>query len=749
MKNPLNKRYFRELKNDFGKYIALCLFLIVTIGFCSGFLVADGSTKGAYDESFEKYNIEDGHFILAKEADSSLIDKLEKENLSIGQLFYKDVDRKNNHTIRLYKNRTKVNKVCLMDGNMPKADDEIAIDRLYGENNNIVIGDKIDIGNKDYKVTGYIALSDYSALFKNNTDMMFDANKFSVAIVTDKAFDDVETEAKYCYTWNYTSDSEKNMSDKQLTKKSEKIQDILTESGLLTDYVLQRDNQAINFTGEDMGGDMVMVMVLLYIVMAIIAFVFGITTRNTIEQEAGAIGTLRASGYTKQEMVRHYFILPALITFIAAVIGNILGYTVMKFYVASMYYGSYSLPTYVTKWNADAFILTTVIPCIIVFVVTLIVLNVSLRISPLQFLRHDLKKNKKSKVVKLPNFKFKTRFRLRIIFQNTSTYITLFLGILFASVLLMFGMMMSPLLTNFKDRVLDSKIANYQYILKAPIEVDDKDTEKYAVSALNTTDSEEEITIYGVNEDSKYINTKNIPDTRNQVLVSKGYMEKYGLKENQTIELKEKFGSKKYKFTIKGTYIYPASLCIFMTRENFNKVFDKDKDYFCGYFSNKKLDIDDMYVASIITEKDLTVMSDQLEDSMGQAFYLFWGFATLIYIIVIYILAKMIIEKNKQSISMIKILGYTDKEVSSLYNIATAIIVIASMIICVPISEYIIKYIYYVMMKDFNGWLDYYIAPWIYPGMVLIGVVCYFVVHIIQMKKIKKIPMEQALKNVE
>ena len=165
--------------------------------------------------------------------------------------------------------------------------------------------------------------------------------------------------------------------------------------------------------------------------------------------------------------------------------------------------------------------------------------------------------------------------------------------------------------------------------------------------------------------------------------------------------------------------------------------------------TNKMVGIVVLIIGLAITEKDLTVMSDQLEDSMGQAFYLFWGFATLIYIIVIYILAKMIIEKNKQSISMIKILGYTDKEVSSLYNIATAIIVIASMIICVPISAYIIKYIYYVMMKDFNGWLDYYIAPWIYPGMVLIGVVCYFVVHIIQMKKIKKIPMEQALKNVE
>ena len=64
----------------------------------------------------------------------------------------------------------------------------------------------------------------------------------------------------------------------------------------------------------------------------------------------------------------------------------------MKFYVASMYYGSYSLPTYVTKWNADAFILTTVIPCIIVFAVTInCTLIFHFRISPLQFYVNELK----------------------------------------------------------------------------------------------------------------------------------------------------------------------------------------------------------------------------------------------------------------------------------------------------------------------------------------------------------------------
>lgn len=53
MKNPLWKRLPRELKSDFGKYIVIFLFLTLTIGFVSGFLVADDSMLAAYDEGFE------------------------------------------------------------------------------------------------------------------------------------------------------------------------------------------------------------------------------------------------------------------------------------------------------------------------------------------------------------------------------------------------------------------------------------------------------------------------------------------------------------------------------------------------------------------------------------------------------------------------------------------------------------------------------------------------------------------------
>lgn len=61
MKNPLNKRIFSEIKCDKGRYIAIFLFLILAIGFISGFIIADSSMIEEVNKSDEKYNIENGN----------------------------------------------------------------------------------------------------------------------------------------------------------------------------------------------------------------------------------------------------------------------------------------------------------------------------------------------------------------------------------------------------------------------------------------------------------------------------------------------------------------------------------------------------------------------------------------------------------------------------------------------------------------------------------------------------------------
>ena len=60
MLNPLNKRFKRDLKSDLANMLQFS-FSCVFYRCCFRLFVADNSVMAMSDESFEKYNIEDGH----------------------------------------------------------------------------------------------------------------------------------------------------------------------------------------------------------------------------------------------------------------------------------------------------------------------------------------------------------------------------------------------------------------------------------------------------------------------------------------------------------------------------------------------------------------------------------------------------------------------------------------------------------------------------------------------------------------
>ena len=754
MKSPLIRRIPRELKGEIGKYLVIFIFMAATIGFISGFLVADDSMITAYNESFEKYNIENGNFILEDKTTDDFVKAVEDEGVTIYENYYQEFDTDNNSdgeyesTLRIYKVRKDVDKICLMQGNMPGNDDEIVIDRMYADNNKLKVGDIIKVKDKEYTISGLVAFSDYSALFSDNTDMMFDAVKFSVAAVTDEEFDRITTgNMRYNYSWKY----DKEPTDEQAEKtRAEELMKVMAANGILKSYIPEYQNQAINFTGDDMGSDRSMMIILLYILIAIMAFIFAVTTTNTIAKESSIIGTLRATGYTRSELTRHYTVLPVIVTLVAALVGNIMGYTWFKDVCASMYYGSYSLPTYKTLWNADAFVLTTVIPVIIMIFINVVIVAHKLKISPLKFLRHDLSRNKNKKATRLPDIKFIRRFRMRIILQNMSGYITLLIGIVFANLLLLFGLFMKPLLNDYGDEIIDNMICRYQYVLKTPVDTQIDGAERYLMTSLKTTvekSKADEVSVYGIQDDSDYLN---IDFPSDGVYASEGYLDKYELSVGDVITLKEKYSDKTYDFKIKGTYNYPAGLAIFMNDDEYRKVFDKDSEYYTGYFSDEELtDIDSNYIYTKITQDDLAKTTRQLKVSMGGMFELVKMFAIIMFIILVYLLTKIIIEKNSLSISMVKILGYTNGEIGRLYVMATTIVVILWILVSLPVSTLIIEEIYRYMMADMGGWIMLKIRPQIYITMFIMSVASYGIIAALQMRKISKIPLDEALKNVE
>ena len=771
MKNPLRKRILRELKDEIGKYVVVFFLMVATIGFVSGFLVADGSMLIAYNNSFSDYNIEDGNFRIRDKIYKSQREEIEKSGVTIYENFYIEESLDNGSTMRMFKNREKVNKVCLMKGEFPKKTGEIAIDRMYADNNGISVGDTLTKGKKTWKVTGFVALSDYSALFQNNNDSMFDSIKFGVGVVTPEEFDSLEQDLiQYDYSWIYDNKPE---TEKQEKEMSEALMEDMGEVVTLEDFVPQYLNQAIHFTGDDMGGDKAMIIMLLYIVIVIMAFVFGITISNTIRREAGVIGTLRASGYTKKELVSHYMALPILVTLMGAIIGNILGYTVFKDVCAGMYYGSYSLPTYVTVWNGEAFVLTTIVPVVIMLVINYGVLRYRLRLAPLKFLRRDLSGKKQKRAMYLsPAIPVFARFRLRVIFQNMSNYIVLFIGILFANLLLFFGLLLPSALSHYQMEIQDNMLAKYQYMMSVPTSAvsgnkmegmfelleyylgtrtDNEDAEKFSAYSLNTLPGKyksEEVLLYGVEPDSKYITADLKGDG---VYISSAYADKFRIKEGDTITLKEKYEKDEYSFRVAGIYNYTAGLCVFMDQADLNSTFDLGDEYFSGYFSNSEItDIDSRYIGSVVDLDALTKISRQLDVSMGSMMGLVNGFAMLIFMVLIYLLSKIIIEKNTQAISMTKILGYTDGEISRLYIMSTSLVVVLCILLSFPIESEVMEVLFREMMlSSISGWITLWVDPKIYMEMFAAGILTYGVVAVLEYRKIRRIPMDEALKNVE
>lgn len=805
IKNPLIKRIPKELAGDWKKYLVVFLFLVLTIGFVSGMYVANESMLTAADEGITRYKQEDGHFELKEKADSSLIEAIEsgekadipgqaeentadgdnddseengksdddldnskKTSVTLYENFFRNEDEDNDNdgksdgTIRVYAKTDDINLACLLDGDFPQNENEIAVDRMHADNAGMKVGDKISVSGKEFKITGLIAYVNYSTLHEKKTDLIFDAIKFDVAMVTQEGFDRLDKSIHYSYAWKYDHAPADDIEEKEQSDSfmEAMVTQVMLAGNEVEDYTPKYGNPAINFATDDMGSDKAMGGILLDILVVIIAFIFAVTISNTIANESSAIGTLRALGYTKGELVCHYLSMPVIVTLLAAIVGNILGYTVFKNVVVSMYYNSYSLPAYKTIWNPDAFLKTTVLPVIIMLVVNLIVIVRMMQHTPLQFLRHDMKKNKSKKAMRLPRWNFMSRFRLRIMFQNKANYLILFVGILFIMEMLAMAVGMPDTLDYYKSNTDGMMFAKYQYVLKSYVDEEgnivstgNKDAEKFDMtSLLKKSDAlDEEVSIYGIADNSSYVKINDFDSLKkNEVYISDSFSQKYGLNEGDEVKLDAQYEKKTYTFKVKGIYDKSQSIAVFMPIDKFADIFDLKDDQFSGFLSDTKIkDIDENNIATTITIHDITKMADQLDHSMGAYMSYFQVLCILLAAVMIYLLTKLIIEKNETAISMTKILGYENKEIASLYLVSTSIVVVLADLISVVIGTLVMKVAWKMMLFSYSGWFAFKVKPLGYVKMFAFVLIGYLIVMVFDFKRIKKIPMDQALKNVE
>lgn len=735
------------------------------------------SYRTAYDEAYTSAYDSAWSEIL-DEIDSEYAESEEKYRLNDPDLmpvpvkvyenFFRNETEDNNNdgssdgTVRVFTKTESINLACIMDGRLPETADEIAIDRMHADNIGIEVGNSITVGGKSFKVVGLIAYVNYSTLHEKSTDFMFDAIKFNVAMVTQDGFDRLESPIHYNYAWRYDAAVSDEKQEKALA--DDFLPALLTQTvaheNELLDFLPRYLNPAVTFAEDDMGSDMAMGGVLLDILIVIIAFIFAVTVSNTIAREAKAIGTLRASGYTKGELIAHYLAMPVIVTLFGAAAGNLMGYTVFKNVVVSMYYNSYSLPTYETLWSPYAFIKTTCIPVALMLAVNLIIITKELQHTPLEFLRGELKKSRRKKAVRLPKWSFLSRFRLRIILQNIPNYLILFCGVFFIMVMLAMAVGMPDTLDFYKSNASEMMFSDYQYVLKSyeddagnAVTTRNGEAEQFCMSALKISQDgrSEEISVYGITDNSRYVEISGLSSLKDgEIYLSDSFRDKYGFSAGDDITLEEKYENRQYTFKVAGFYDKSLSLSAFLPMEQFRTVFGLEDGEFTGYLSNSELDdISADNIATVITQHDITKMCDQLDHSMGAYMQYFQVLCILLSAVMIYLLTKIIIEKNENAISLTKILGYDSKEIAGLYLISTSIILVIADAASVILGSAVMRYVWKAMMMDYTGWFAFRISAGGYAKMFLFVLIGYLIVAAVDFRRIKRVPMDEVLKNAE
>ena len=816
--SPLTRRIPRELRNNLGRYLGLFFLVFLAVAFAGGCITGARSIQLLLADWKATSAVEDYSFSTQFQASDEALDAAADAHggSTIYENFYADVpltvpgrDLGHEATVRLYKNRTEVDKASYYTGRAPQSDDEIALDRLFMANNGLSLGDTVEVAGRRLTIVGQCVLPDYEALVVSDTDLMFDTITFTTAQVTADAFPAL---AGASTVWHYSAVcNDANLTDKGRTDLQKDVaQALMDHDATLTALTDRTQNNAMTFTDDDLVGDSTMYGIVGLLIICISGFVFVVLTGANIEQESAVIGTLLASGYRKHELVRHYMVLPTVVGLVATVAGRLVATTLMAHVDADMYYGSYSLPPFRTYFSLDVFLATTVLPLALLVLITWLGIRRRLGATPLAFLRHEVGRRSATSSARLPErWSFVARFRLRVFLRNASHFAVLLLGIVVCTILMLFAICFLPVVRSAAALMESGVVAQHLYTLKAPVEIDltsgqlavghaldlrststtpnsltdqelaalmlmtqDDDpslptghipngyrtsaeavaqAEKFCATNLEAdrtySDSMETVTVYGIEEDSRYWDV-DVSDGR--ICVGRGLAEKCGTGAGSVLSLYDKYADKTYTLSVAAEVGNETDMGVYMSRKTFVKSFDDltggDAEWFCGYASDEPLQLTQSYVAGEVTPEDMAKAVDQLETSMGNIMTMVLAMTVPFAMVVIYLLTKTVIDRSATPIAYMKVFGYRDREVDGLYIRAITITVVASLVISAPVAVAALKGLFLVGMGSYQGNYPLLIEPPSYLQTMGLEFAAYAVVALLNMRRIRKVRLAEALK---
>ena len=525
------------------------------------------------------------------------------------------------------------------------------------------------------------------------------------------------------------------------------------ETSNLLIFINCAENPRIDSAADDVQINLSASIIFGILLVMLFAYVISVFIVHMIDQDSPVIGALYSMGLKRRTLIASYVGVPVIVTFLSGVIGTFIAVLTPAGIPAQLAdtLGYFSMPQLEIKVSPFLLIYGLVVPPVTALIVNVLVIRKRLKKTPLALLRSE-QNAVKGKDLKIKGLKFISMFRLRQIIRERRAGITVILGMIMSLLVALMALNTYVYCNKVKEYYVDQTNFEYMYSYKYPTEEVPEGGYEAVAEGLKkeiygyTFD----VTLMGIRNDNPFFDTGDLPDNDTDVVLSSAVAEKYHLDVGDVFNLSDKNGDRLYAFRVDRIIDFSASLMVFMDIDRCRDLFNEDDEYFNVVFSDHELDIESGRLNSILSKKDIEKSAGIYVDMMGPMVITMSVASSVIFVVVMYLMIKMMIDRASFNISLVKIFGFKRREVRKMYIDGNFYIVVIGALISIPLCKVIMDYIYSrYLVSNVGVGINPSYPPVLYGAIFAVIIGLYLVINLVLTHRISKIMPAEVLKNRE
>lgn len=342
---------------------------------------------------------------------------------------------------------------------------------------------------------------------------------------------------------------------------------------------------------------------------------------------------------------------------------------------------------------------------------------------------------------------FVRTFQIRHLFRERRTAATVFLGMFLALLVCMIGLNCYVLCEHIRtDSVADTRY-EYMYTYKYP----ERTVPEGGEEACGLTLKKEvlgyqfDVTLFGIHPDNPYFDAP-VKKGQSRVMISSAMASKCGLNAGDDLVLKDGEDDKSYTFTVDGIVPYSAGICAFMEIDSMRELIGAEKNYYNIVFVDEALEIDADRLYATSSKAQVEKSASVFVEKMRPMVRMVTVVSGLLFVVVMYLMMKVMVDRCAMSISMMKIFGYRKKEIRRLYLNGNLVVVAVSGAVSIPLSKTLMDRVYPYLVSNVAVGLNLTFDWWMYLGLFAAILLLYLLSVPLLMRRINRILPTEALR---